>query len=254
MMKGMSALSRFRTSPGGDALAPQALGGYGTNAVPALVVLVVVCVFLLTACQTPPRPVEPEPEPTPPAVTDKPRIPAWLSRPPVKTAPAKPAPTPVAEEWWRYEGPAGVRGDAAVKEQNVLYDGSNPGYRTLQKANQALRGFPVTGRGELDWVTALDRRLIKPRASLTGDEKMTLLDSDVVMKDTKLMPYVLFPHKAHTEWLACKNCHDQIFIPRIGANAVSMAEILNGKYCGVCHNTVAFATISCERCHNIPRD
>jgi len=31
------------------------------------------------------------------------------------------------------------------------------------------------------------------------------------------MDHVRFPHKAHTQWLTCSNCHPQIFIPKLGA-------------------------------------
>jgi c(7)-type cytochrome triheme protein len=82
---------------------------------------------------------------------------------------------------------------------------------------------------------------------------MNVLDLDVVMKNTKEMPYVRFPHQSHTLWLDCSNCHPVPFVPKSGANPVSMNEIFRGQYCGMCHDRVAFITFfSCDRCHSIP--
>jgi c(7)-type cytochrome triheme protein len=67
------------------------------------------------------------------------------------------------------------------------------------------------------------------------------------------MPYVKFPHNSHTEWLACSNCHDKLFIPKAGANPITMEKIFRGEYCGTCHDRIAFIThTSCERCHSVP--
>ena len=205
----------------------------------------------LGGCQ--PRAVVSEPTPRPPpgaSQTDQqaPRIPTPLS-PEV----SGPRTDRVTTEWWKDRGPVGAHRGAATMEQNRFYDPTNPGYRTLQKANQALQGMPIHRNGYVDWSAALNRGLIHPRASLTDKTDMVTLDRDIIMKDTRLMPYVRFPHKAHTEWLACTNCHDQIFASKTGGNPVTMAAILSGEYCGVCHNTVAFPTLACERCHNVPR-
>lgn len=169
-----------------------------------------------------PTPRAPEPEPTAAAVRQKP---SWKN----------------------------VRGATPVADQNIFYDEENTGYQTLQKANEALKGFPlVKKQGELDWGEALTSGLIQPRASLSDQGEMMVLDLDIVMKDTKTTPYVRFSHKTHTQWLECSNCHQQIFKPLTGANPISMTAILEGQYCGVCHNKVAFATRDCERCHNVP--
>ena len=34
-------------------------------------------------------------------------------------------------------------------------------------------------------------------------------------------------------------------------NAISMAKILDGEYCGVCHGAVSFPLTECDRCHSI---
>ena len=73
------------------------------------------------------------------------------------------------------------------------------------------------------------------------------------MERTAGMPMVLFPHRAHTEWLDCENCHDKIFKAKQGANPVNMFAILQGEYCGQCHGAVSFPLTQCYRCHSVPR-
>lgn len=139
-------------------------------------------------------------------------------------------------------------------DETEYYAPTQPAVRTLQKAHSALAGFPADRKGRVDWVAALRRGVIEPRADLRGEQQMTVMDLDVVMTDTRAMPYVVFPHKAHTEWLDCRNCHDGIFKPQAGANPISMNEIFKGRYCGVCHDKVAFSVYICERCHSLPQE
>lgn len=148
--------------------------------------------------------------------------------------------------------PPGKRSGRALKGQNQHYDRSNPAYAQLQKANQALAGFPADRTGRVDWVSALQSGLIKPRASVRGQGSMQVLDDDILMTNTRDMPWVLFPHAAHTQWLACRNCHDSIFEARKGATRMNMNDIFKGRYCGACHDRVAFSTFVCERCHSVP--
>lgn len=157
----------------------------------------------------------------------------------VPAAQPKPAPT--------------MRGAEEIPEQNKFYDPDNPSFERLQKANESLVGFPLDKKGYVDWMGAIRSGFIKPRADLRGNEQMQVLDLDVLLKDTKEMPYVKFPHNSHTLWLACSNCHPKPFIPKAGANDISMASIFRGDYCGMCHDRVAFITFfSCERCHSVP--
>lgn len=147
-----------------------------------------------------------------------------------------------------------VRGGEEQAGQNRFYDPANPAFGALQKANEALAGFPVDRQGNVDWMAALARGRIKPLADLRGQTEIQPLDLDVVMTNTREMPYVRFPHRSHTLWLDCSNCHPAIFEPRAGANRITMAEIFRGRYCGVCHDRVAFVTFfSCDRCHAVPR-
>ncbi len=134
----------------------------------------------------------------------------------------------------------------------VLLDLSIPETGKLQQAAEALSALPQDKRGQVDWMKALRQSLIKPRADLDGKQSMQLLQLDIVMKNTAEMPHVKFPHESHTQWLSCGNCHSQIFVPKAGANPVTMARIFRGEYCGVCHGRVAFSTLfACERCHSV---
>ncbi len=67
------------------------------------------------------------------------------------------------------------------------------------------------------------------------------------------MPEIIFSHKKHTVWNGCELCHPEIFVGvKKGATKYSMVEIFDGKYCGVCHSTVAFPLLDCQRCHTKP--
>ncbi len=133
-----------------------------------------------------------------------------------------------------------------------IHDPENPAIKSLQEPGDSLAKFPQDRRGGVNWVTALDHGLIQPRETLNGGEGMEVVDMDVLFTDTGSMPWVRFPHVAHTRWLACSNCHPDIFIARRGANDVSMDGILSGEFCGRCHDKVAFSLWICERCHSVP--
>lgn len=138
-------------------------------------------------------------------------------------------------------------------ESPAIYDTTSPADPVLQKSDGALAGLPLDQRGAVDWMKALISGVITPRADLMGTGKMEIFDADIIMKNTKSMPYVKFPHSSHTRWLACVNCHEEIFVPLAGGNPINMTKIFQGQYCGVCHGKVAFtSTFSCERCHSIP--
>lgn len=151
--------------------------------------------------------------------------------------------------------PAVKPGPSTVDESGNsagLYDDGNPNYGNLQKIEEARVGLPLDKRGKVDWMTALRSGAIQPRSDLNGSKSSDLLNLDIILKNTKEMPYVKFPHSSHTEWLTCSNCHDKIFVPKAGANAITMTKIFQGEYCGACHGRVAFATLySCERCHSV---
>lgn len=137
---------------------------------------------------------------------------------------------------------------------NDSYDRANPDFGSLQKAGDALQGFPLDQNGKVDWARALREGVISPREVLKGDQTYLPLDLDVIMRNTKAMPYVKFPHKTHTEWLACSNCHPAIFAQKAGTAKIRMEDIFRGEFCGRCHDRVAFITHrACFRCHSVPQ-
>jgi c(7)-type cytochrome triheme protein len=85
---------------------------------------------------------------------------------------------------------------------------------------------------------------------MSDDAQPVVMDLNIVREVKGSMPDVVYPHKEHTEWLDCSNCHPAIFIPQKGANQISMASILLGQKCGVCHGKVAFPVSECRKCHS----
>lgn len=134
-----------------------------------------------------------------------------------------------------------------------IHDMQNDAAATLLDPTESMAKFPQDRRNAVDWAKTLEQGLIQPRADIKGEGSMKLLDLDVLMKDTSAMPWVKFPHLAHTQWLDCSNCHPAIFEPVANGNPVNMSKVLRGEYCGVCHDKVAFMLFTCERCHNTPK-
>lgn len=66
------------------------------------------------------------------------------------------------------------------------------------------------------------------------------------------MPPVIFPHWFHRIRFRCKVCHSELgFEMRAGANDVTMQEIIDGKFCGMCHNDeIAWGVENCDICHS----
>jgi c(7)-type cytochrome triheme protein len=136
-----------------------------------------------------------------------------------------------------------------------IHDPTAPGLELLQQPEEALRGlpgdFPNIGN-QVDWVRALNAGTIQPIDNLYEETQVRRLDLDIIMPNTGEMPRVRFPHKAHTDWLDCSNCHDTLFKQQAGANATNMFSILAGEFCGRCHGAVSFPLTECRRCHSIP--
>ncbi len=143
----------------------------------------------------------------------------------------------------------------APPSKDGIHDPANPGTELLQWPSEAFRDLPKTLDGNLvDWVKALDEGLIAPWVDLEDPEAEPFIMDLVIVREVKgSMPDVVYPHQQHTEWLDCTNCHDDIFTPEKGANQISMAGILLGQKCGVCHGKVAFPVSDCRRCHSRPK-
>jgi c(7)-type cytochrome triheme protein len=147
-------------------------------------------------------------------------------------------------------------GNPAPPEDGI-HDPTNEATFSLQPPAKAYEGLPTTPFGNhVDWVKALDEKLIRPRWDRTdSNEEPFVMDLDIVRPVKASVPDVVFPHRQHTEWLFCSNCHPAIFIPQKGANQINMSQILLGQKCGVCHGKVSFpiTTLSCKKCHSKPK-
>lgn len=136
-----------------------------------------------------------------------------------------------------------------------IHDADGPGAAMLQTPKSAFDILPKSKSGNyVNWVKALDEKKIAPRYDRNDvDAQPIVMDLNIVREVKGSMPNVVYPHKQHTEWLDCSNCHPAIFIPQKGANNISMASILLGEACGVCHGKVAFPVSECRRCHSQPK-
>ncbi len=140
-------------------------------------------------------------------------------------------------------------------ENDGIHDRENPALQVMQPPAAALRLLPPDGAGnQVNWVKALRDGYIKPRTNLYETTEVRVLESNILMKSTAEMAYVLFPHRAHTEWLDCSNCHEKLFRSKAGATPMNMFAILQGEYCGQCHGAVAFPLTECTPCHSVPRN
>lgn len=77
---------------------------------------------------------------------------------------------------------------------------------------------------------------------------------DVVMNnfsDDAGMRPVVFPHWFHRIRYRCKVCHADLgFEFKAGGNEISMLHIIDGQFCGACHNgEIAWSVENCNLCH-----
>lgn len=119
----------------------------------------------------------------------------------------------------------------------------------------ATEKFPKERFGNgINWEKAEADGLVKSIDYIEGlsiKRKALALPKDFELT-TKVaqMPEIIFSHKKHTVWNGCEVCHPEIFVGvKRGETKYSMVEIFNGKYCGVCHISVAFPLLDCQRCH-----
>jgi c(7)-type cytochrome triheme protein len=67
---------------------------------------------------------------------------------------------------------------------------------------------------------------------------------------------VIFPHWFHRIRFSCKSCHSDLgFQMKAGANKIDMLKIVNGEYCGACHNAqIAWSVENCDLCHSAKKN
>jgi len=145
----------------------------------------------------------------------------------------------------------------APPPEDGIHDPANDGTHVLQPPKVAFEGLPKSEFGNyVDWVKAIEGGKIRPRYDrFDPTVEPLVMDLNIVREVKASMPDVVFPHKQHTEWLHCSNCHPKIFIPQRNANVINMSAILLGQKCGVCHGKVSFpiTTKSCKKCHSKPK-
>jgi c(7)-type cytochrome triheme protein len=78
---------------------------------------------------------------------------------------------------------------------------------------------------------------------------------DVVINnysDAAGMRPVIFPHWFHRVRFRCKVCHADLgFQFKAGGNEINMLKIIDGQFCGSCHNgELAWAVENCNLCHS----
>jgi c(7)-type cytochrome triheme protein len=78
---------------------------------------------------------------------------------------------------------------------------------------------------------------------------------DVVINnfaDAAGMRPVVFSHWFHRIRFRCKVCHADLgFEFKAGGNQITMAKIIDGQFCGACHNgEIAWSVENCAMCHS----
>jgi c(7)-type cytochrome triheme protein len=62
----------------------------------------------------------------------------------------------------------------------------------------------------------------------------------------------VFPHWFHRIRFRCKVCHADLgFKFKAGGNEINMVKIIDGQFCGACHNgNIAWSVENCNLCHS----
>src|SRR5690242_941535 len=147
--------------------------------------------------------------------------PAEEARAPLPTAPPDPiayavvpkpgSPSPETPQ------PEGKRAWVPL-DRDGIHDRKNPQLGVLQSPAEALAALPPAAEGnQVDWIRAQHDGAVKPVTALPGAKPREVLDLDIIRRNTRFMSYVRFPHRQHTELLACSNCHDKPFEMKAGA-------------------------------------
>jgi c(7)-type cytochrome triheme protein len=110
---------------------------------------------------------------------------------------------------------------------------------------------------KIDWTKADEEGLIKPKDFIKGlsfEKKKMMVNLRNEPRTPKLpgLPEIIFSHTKHVVWNGCGMCHPDTFALETGKTAMTMEEIIEGKFCGECHGSVAFPLNDCSRCHSKP--
>ena len=113
---------------------------------------------------------------------------------------------------------------------------------------QSLIGRTLMSRTLLVWSLVLAATFIYTRPAMAEY-------GDVVINnysDAAGMRPAVFSHWFHRVRFACKVCHADLgFKFKAGGNEINMLKIIDGKYCGACHNgNIAWSVSNCNLCHS----
>ncbi len=148
-----------------------------------------------------------------------------------------------AGEYTPEEGKRCARCHSTGKTEARLYD-----FQTF------TRKLPRVFGKLIDWEKAEKEGLIKlvdylegissKRSSLEAQKDFTIMVRSMRWAD------VTFSHEKHIVWNGCEVCHPLIYpSSKQGTLQYSMADIMDGQSCGVCHVSVAFSVWLCRKCH-----
>jgi c(7)-type cytochrome triheme protein len=139
--------------------------------------------------------------------------------------------------------------DKAAQDREARLEQREKAFRKFAEQMPRERG----GNG-INWEQAENSGLIKLIDYIEGHStKRPALanqkDFTIGVK-TEGVPEIIFSHKKHTVWNGCELCHPEIFVGvKKGTDKYSMVDLFAGKYCGACHDKVAFPQSDCQRCH-----
>jgi c(7)-type cytochrome triheme protein len=133
------------------------------------------------------------------------------------------------------------------------HTGSTAGRKDIFKKLRKRNRLPASDFGNrIDWVKAEEQGLIDPVGSILEPdyEPIPFTERLELPAAWALIPPADFSHQVHLRWLECSNCHPDIFkVQKKGTEHFLMKNIIEGKFCGACHMTVAFPLNDCHRCH-----
>ena len=110
-----------------------------------------------------------------------------------------------------------------------------------------MNNFETAGWQALLVMTALCAALLgRPAYAEYGDVVINNYSDAAGMRP------VVFPHWFHRIRFACKVCHADLgFKFQAGGDQINMVKIIDGQYCGACHNgEIAWPVDNCTMCHS----
>ena len=112
----------------------------------------------------------------------------------------------------------------------------------------------VDARKNVTWLLALLMAAMAVLAALAQRDAHAEYGDVVInnFSDASGVRPVVFPHWFHRIRFRCKVCHSDLgFKFKAGGNEINMLKIIDGQYCGACHNgSVAWSVENCDLCHS----